>query len=199
MIISLTGFMGSGKSTVGKKLSALLSIPLIDLDNHIEEKTGRAIAEIFAADGEKAFRSMELKALSEIASTTGDIIISLGGGTIMTPQCARIIHEQTCCIYLQAATATLARNLAAGGYSSRPLLNGTSAAVNRTVQTGLTHLCQSAEDTESRMKEQIESLMRQRSAIYESTAHHIISIDGKTPEEIADYIYCLLHKSNYRR
>ena len=65
-IISLTGFMGSGKSSVGRELSALLSCPLVDLDSYIEEKEGRTIPEIFASDGEAAFRAMELSALQSL-------------------------------------------------------------------------------------------------------------------------------------
>ena len=56
MVIALTGFMGCGKSSVGRELSTLLGIPLIDLDQYIEKKTGRSIPDIFAQDGETAFR-----------------------------------------------------------------------------------------------------------------------------------------------
>ena len=68
MIISLTGFMGCGKSSVGRKLSQLLCCPFMDLDQVIEERAGRSIPEIFASEGEEAFRSMELDALRNIVS-----------------------------------------------------------------------------------------------------------------------------------
>ena len=63
MIISLIGFMGCGKSSVGRRLSQLLCCPFIDLDDVIEEREGRTIAEIFAAEGEAGFREIELESL----------------------------------------------------------------------------------------------------------------------------------------
>lgn len=66
MTISLTGFMGSGKSSVGKELSTLLSLPVVDLDTFIENSAGRTIPEIFTTDGEPAFRTMELSALRRL-------------------------------------------------------------------------------------------------------------------------------------
>ena len=62
--IALNGFMGSGKSSVGKLLAAALGCRLIDLDSFIEDKSGRSIPEIFASDGEAAFRNMEREALN---------------------------------------------------------------------------------------------------------------------------------------
>ena len=66
LIISLIGFMGCGKSSVGRRLSQLLCCPFIDLDNVIEEREGRTIAEIFATKGEAGFRQLESQALQDI-------------------------------------------------------------------------------------------------------------------------------------
>jgi len=66
MIVALTGFMGCGKSSVGKELSVLLGMPLVDLDKYIVDKTGRSIADIFSEQGEKAFRDLESEALAEL-------------------------------------------------------------------------------------------------------------------------------------
>ena len=66
MIISLTGFMGCGKSSVGRRLSELLCCPFMDLDEEIESRSGRSIAEIFASDGEAEFRRIEQDTLSDI-------------------------------------------------------------------------------------------------------------------------------------
>ena len=66
MIIALTGFMGCGKSSVGRELSTLLGLPVIDLDQFIVRKTGRSIADIFAEDGESFFRDLETEALNEL-------------------------------------------------------------------------------------------------------------------------------------
>ena len=122
--------MGSGKSSVGRALSALLSCPLVDLDSYIEEKEGRTIPDIFAADGEAAFRSMELSALQNLlcACRSGqpdgqrEMILSLGGGTLTTPQCADLIRSHTYCIYLRAGIDTLVRNLR-NDTAGRPMLS----------------------------------------------------------------------------
>ena len=66
MIISLTGFMGCGKSSVGRKLSELLCCPFIDLDAEIEARAGRSVGEIFASEGEAEFRRIEQDALSAV-------------------------------------------------------------------------------------------------------------------------------------
>lgn len=125
-IISLTGFMGSGKSSVGRELSALLSCPLVDLDSYIEEKEGRTIQEIFASDGEAAFRAMELSALQALFSPCGPglpyMILALGGGTLTTAQCADLIRRHTYCIYLRAGIDTLVRNLR-NDTAGRPMLS----------------------------------------------------------------------------
>ena len=68
MVISLTGFMGCGKSSVGRRLSELLCCPFMDLDDVIEERSGRRIPEIFESDGEAVFRRIELETLREIIS-----------------------------------------------------------------------------------------------------------------------------------
>lgn len=166
----MTGFMGSGKSSVGKELSALLSYPVIDLDSYIEEKEGRSIPEIFASGGEAAFRRMELDALTELLSDPVQMILSLGGGTLTTPECAELVHRKTLCIYLRAATDTLVRNLE-GDTAGRPMLSQGST---------------------SPLRGRIEELMSLRSGIYESSAHHIIDIDGKTVAAIASEIVSVI-------
>ena len=163
MIITLTGFMGCGKSSVGRCLSELLCCPFMDLDAVIEESQGRSIPEIFAAEGEAAFRQMEVEALSRIIEAQqlrDKVVVALGGGAVMTPKCAELVKEKTHCIYLRASVDTLVSHLeneAAG----RPMLQGAS------------------------LRSRIEELMALRSATYEATAHDVIDTDGKTVEEIA--------------
>ncbi|MBE6251116.1 MAG: hypothetical protein E7111_05620 [Bacteroidales bacterium] len=74
MIISLTGFMGCGKSSVGRALSKLLCCPFMDLDAEIETRSGRTIPEIFEADGEKEFRRIEKETLKDILETGGRVL-----------------------------------------------------------------------------------------------------------------------------
>jgi len=80
MRIYLIGFMGCGKSTVGKKLAAQMHLPLMDLDKTMEDLEGKKIGEVFAEKGETYFREMEKNVLHETTFYT-DAIISCGGGT----------------------------------------------------------------------------------------------------------------------
>ena len=123
--ISLIGFMGCGKSSVGKILATLLpECRLIDLDTYIEEKQGKNIPEIFNEYGEAAFRRMEHEALEEIFSDKSRprAILSLGGGTVTSEQCRQLIRQHTDCFYLRATTDTLLDNLE-GHSDGRPMLN----------------------------------------------------------------------------
>lgn len=172
MIISLTGFMGCGKSSVGKELQALLCCNLIDLDTYIEEKEGKKIPEIFAEQGEPAFRKMELDCLSEIVNAHDPkdfVILSLGGGTIMTPACAEIVKASTTCIYLQAQIETLVSVLTGGEVEKRPMLSGATD-----------------------VRKRIEDLMQKRADVYKTTAHHIVDIENLSYAEIASKIADLI-------
>lgn len=123
--ISLIGFMGCGKSSVGKILASLLpDCHLIDLDSYIEEKQGKIIPEIFNEYGEAAFRRMEREALEEIFSDPdrSRAILSLGGGTVTSGQCRQLIRRHTDCFYLRATTDTLLSNLE-GHSEGRPMLS----------------------------------------------------------------------------
>ena len=177
--------MGCGKSSVGRELSRLLCCPFMDLDSVIEERAGRSIPEIFATDGEAAFRRLEAEALhdivvhpgQELACNEKDIrIVALGGGTVMTPECAEIVREQTLCVYLKASVETLVEHLSAGEATGRPMLQGGCHSERQNA------------DEESALRARIEGLMAIRSETYENTAHIVIDTDGKSVEEIATEI-----------
>lgn len=185
-ILALSGFMGSGKSSVGRKLSALLSCPFIDLDEYIESHERRTIPEIFSSEGEKAFRALELQYLTEIVSgnsTVGQhdrtrhiegspaLILSLGGGTLTTEACSRLVSGHTVCIYLRASVDTLEANLADGS-QNRPMLQSAPS-------------CPESDGSSNKgLRSRIEELMQRRGSIYESAANHIIDTDGKTVEDV---------------
>ena len=157
--------MGCGKSSIGRRLSELLCCRFMDLDEEIEKKEGRSIAEIFAADGEEAFRDIEEESLGIILSGEQRCtILSLGGGTIMRKECAEMVGERTLCIYLKASVDTLVKNLE-GETEGRPML-----ASGRP------------------LRDRITELMAQRSSTYEMTAHIIIDTDGKDMDEIVRMI-----------
>lgn len=128
MVLTLTGFMGSGKTSVGKALSERLGCPFLDLDWIVEEARGMTIPEIFATEGEASFRASELEALEELLgqqAKTGkiDLVLALGGGTLMTHECEELVREKTLCVYLKASAETLLENLK-GTESTRPMLAG---------------------------------------------------------------------------
>lgn len=179
--ISLIGFMGCGKSSVGKILASLLpDCHLIDLDTYIEEKQGKIIPEIFNEYGEAAFRRMEREALEEIFSDPDRprAILSLGGGTVTSGQCRQLIRRHTDCFYLRATTDTLLSNLE-GHSEGRPMLNPTQP-----VEAPSTEVSSEREA----LRHRIESLMQTRSPQYIATAHHIIDIDGLSFAQIAEII-----------
>ena len=180
--------MGCGKSSVGRKLSELLCCPFMDLDNVIEEQTGRRIPEIFATDGEAVFRQMEHEALGSIikSSTVSEpsllphhpLVLSLGGGTVVTPECAELVKENTLCIYLRTSVDTLVERLT-DETASRPLLDSCLTA-------------QTPESRKTALRERIETLMVKRAATYEETANHIIEIDGLSLDVIAKQIISII-------
>lgn len=172
MIISLTGFMGCGKSSVGRELSTLLDCSYIDLDSYIEERTGRRIPEIFATDGEAEFRRMETENLMHLITQVKDqnMVLSLGGGTIMTECNAEIAHDKTLCIYLRASVSTLVEHLE-GETHGRPMLKS-----------------EDGDDSKEALEKRISGLMALRASTYEKTAHIIVDIDGKSVEEICQII-----------
>ena len=126
MIVTLTGYMGSGKSTVGGRLASLLGCDFVDLDCYIADKAGRSIPEIFEEDGEKAFRAIEAEALRDVVVmhelSCRDAVIALGGGTVMTAALQELIFSQTFCIWLKPDVGTLLRRVGDG--SGRPLADG---------------------------------------------------------------------------
>ena len=111
--------MGSGKSTAGSILAALLGWEFIDLDSYIEGKIGRSPELIIAQDGETRFRAIEAEALRDVLvmhQLTGEnLILALGGGTIMTRPLRRLILEQTCCVYLKTSEEQLRERRPEGG------------------------------------------------------------------------------------
>jgi len=119
-IIYIIGFMGSGKSTAGKKLASLLDWSFIDLDKKIEEHTGKTIPEIFSQKGEDYFRAIESKLLKNIYSGASTVI-STGGGTPCYSDNMDSMIETGLTIYLKLTPNQL-RSRLSGSKGERPLI-----------------------------------------------------------------------------
>ncbi|MBN8208247.1 shikimate kinase [Bacillus sp. NTK071] len=123
--IYLTGFMGSGKTTIAEKLSFELAVPAIDTDDHVEEVTGKAIQDIFSSEGEEAFRKYESQSLETLPNK--NVIISTGGGIILKEQNREYMRKHGTVIYLHCEPEEILKRLE--GDSSRPLLAGDNKQV----------------------------------------------------------------------
>lgn len=122
--IVLTGFMGAGKSTIGARLAKALGWDFVDVDKIIEAREGKSIAEIFAEQGEPAFRTMEAEAIREQLGREG-LVLSLGGGAIETQATRDLLfeHESACLVFLDAPLEVLVgRCLEQPDAAERPVL-----------------------------------------------------------------------------
>lgn len=119
--IFLIGYMGSGKTTIGKLLAARLGYSFVDMDKHIEEKEFKSVSQIFAEKGEAEFRLIEQKCLHEVAEFE-NIVISTGGGAPCFFDNIRFMNAHGTTIYLKLSAAELADRLESSRANKRPLL-----------------------------------------------------------------------------
>lgn len=114
----LIGLMGSGKSSIGRRLAKALDLQLIDLDDYIVAQAGRTIPEIFEQDGEPAFRQMETVALRDVVGKQA--VIATGGGIVGSEENRRILNAHPPVIWLKASPEFLAARI--DGDTNRPLI-----------------------------------------------------------------------------
>jgi shikimate kinase len=114
----LVGFMGSGKSSVGRILSSLTGFALVDTDNLVAIDAGMPIPEIFRQHGEEHFRSLETEALRRLVGRIG-LIVATGGGVILSEENRRLLREIGPVVWLDASTDQLHQRVK---HSKRPLL-----------------------------------------------------------------------------
>lgn len=160
--VILIGFMGSGKTTVGLRLSYRLRQAVIDTDKEIEKEEKRTISDIFAQDGEEYFRAKETGCLRKMVSSLNNHIISAGGGLPMREENRRLLHELGKVFYLRADAETIYDRLK--GDTTRPLLQGSDPMTK------------------------IRTLMEQRDVYYMEAADAVIQVDGKSFEQILNEI-----------
>ncbi len=167
--IILTGYMGSGKTTVGKALAKEYGMTFIDTDQLIEEKEGKAISQIFEDSGEETFRDMETALLKELRmKSVSNSVISTGGGIVQRKENCELLKEIGEVIYLEADSLTLYERVK--NDDTRPLLK----------------------DAGDELKDRIDTMLSKREGFYKLSADHIIDTKGKTLKEIAEEVYIKL-------
>jgi shikimate kinase len=164
----LTGFRGTGKSTVGFILSQRLGRPLVDLDDFIEQRAGKTIREIFDDGGEPLFRAIESEVLGEVIEHPASVI-SLGGGAILREENRALVRRSGTCFWLDADAETIVNRLRADD----------SSAQRRPALTNL------------KQREEVGHLLEQRASLYEMAADYRIETIGKEPATVAEEIVVL--------
>lgn len=163
--IYLIGYMGTGKTTLGHSLSKRLGTRLIDMDARIEEEQSKTISEIFAKQGEEAFRNLETDLLRRLSKQT-DLIVSCGGGVPLREENATLMKTTGTVIWLDATPQTIYDRIRKD--TTRPLLKD--------------HMT----------PDYITTMMTQRRPSYQRAATHRIIVDDLTADEIATRIVELL-------
>jgi shikimate kinase len=119
-MIVLVGFMGAGKTTVGGLLADKLGLTFLDSDVVIEQRAGRTVKEIFAADGEPAFRALEHEVIADLLGGP-DVVLALGGGAVEHPGTRKLLCDGQTVIYLQVGYAQAMARV--GSDLDRPMLH----------------------------------------------------------------------------
>ena len=161
----LIGMMSSGKTKVGRRLSARSGFPLVDTDDQIVERAGMTIPEIFATHGEPAFRIMESEEVARIAGSAERLVVATGGGAILDKVNRFLMRDTGLVVWLKPSIASL---IAKGKTKNRPLLLGHDDLAERYTE-----------------------IWEARKHLYEEAAHMIIVMDGKTRKEAAEEVWRL--------
>lgn len=163
MRIILIGFMGVGKTTIGKIIAKKLKLNFVDMDNYIEKREGKSISKIFEEYGEQHFRELESESLKDLIKSD-NIVISTGGGIITTKENSDILKKEKIVIFLDANTQTILNNLSKE-IDKRPLLSNSKNVENT-----------------------ISNLLNQRYEKYNSICDIKIDINEKNIEEVVSQI-----------
>lgn len=124
MRIILIGFMGVGKTTIGKIIAKKLKLNFVDMDNYIEKREGKSISKIFEEYGEQHFRELESESLKDLIKSD-NIVISTGGGIVTTKENSEILKKEKIVIFLDGNTQTILNHLSKE-IDKRPLLSNSN-------------------------------------------------------------------------
>jgi shikimate dehydrogenase len=161
--IVLIGFRGTGKSHTGRLLSEQLGVPFLDLDREVEERAGRPIPEIFAAEGEAGFRRREREVIA--ALPPGPLVVAAGGGAVLDPENVHHLRRGSRTVLLRASQDTLLKRIRGSG---RPPL------------------------TDLPLEEEVPALLSARRIAYLSAADFCIETSDTSPAQTADAIRAIL-------
>ena len=161
----LVGMMGAGKSSVGRRIARQLGWRHVDADKRIERITGRTIADIFADDGEAAFRTIEHDVLERLLRVPGRTVVSTGGGAVLSPANCALMRERGTVVWLRARPETLLERVGKG--QGRPLLADDPAAALRRIAA-------------------------EREHAYANAAHVVVDVDGCSADQVADAVLAAL-------
>jgi len=166
MNVFLIGYRGTGKSTVSRLVAERWGRAWVDADEWLERKAGRTIREIFASDGETAFRDLETEVVVELAARD-ETVIALGGGAILRETNRTAIRGRGLVVWLQASAPVLASRLQ----------HDPSTGERRPALTSLSGLAE------------IEQLLAVREPLYRLCADLVIDTEDREPADVADEIY----------
>jgi shikimate kinase len=162
----LIGYRGTGKTTVACKLAERLGIPAFDSDVEIERRANKSIAEIFAQDGESAFRDLEESVIADILARSIPLVLATGGGAILRANTRERLRRAGRVFWLTATPETILRRI-------------TADAASKTMRPSLTALP---------MHEEIVAVLNKRTPLYAKTAHETLDTDTRSVDEIVETI-----------
>ena len=159
--IVLTGFMGAGKTSLGKAVAKILQVPFLDTDDLIVQSEGMSVSEIFQTKGEAYFRGLETETIRQLGGRKDRYVLSVGGGLVMRPENRPLLHKAGLVVYLKVGIDTLTQRLAHD--TRRPLLH----------------------QGEGTLEEKIVRILTQREPMYQAAADVVFFNDNKPFQQAA--------------